>query len=124
MSFIQETKKETLLVDEVGALWYDEDFDFRFLKVVGRSGGLLTVLDKTRFSVEFTLTSTNFISLKGTWSQLDLDILLVNVYAPCQSNEHADLLVNLSALLNGCSSGKVIAGNFNAVRSSGNGLEA
>ncbi|KAK8698710.1 hypothetical protein V6N13_114819 [Hibiscus sabdariffa] len=50
---------------------------------------------------------------------IDIDILLVNVYTPCQTHEQADLWVNLSALLNGCPCGKVIAGNFNAVRHRG-----
>ncbi|KAK8668743.1 hypothetical protein V6N13_106189 [Hibiscus sabdariffa] len=126
IAIIQETKKEILSDNENSSLWYDEDFGYQVSNAVGKSGGLVTVWDKTKFSMEAVSINTNFILIRGKWSEFNDSILVVNAYAPCQANEQAMLWENLSALVNECSNSKVVAGGFNAVRSRGecSGIQA
>ncbi|KAK8606622.1 hypothetical protein V6N13_052389 [Hibiscus sabdariffa] len=95
---------------------------FGFQRLLGNQENFEQFGIKLVFPVEFVSTNTNFILLKGTRSQLDVDIILVNVYVPCQANEQTELWENLCTPVNGFSS-EVIAGDFNAVKNRGNGPE-
>lgn len=41
--FLQETKLEMVSMDLVRKFWGDDNFEFRFVAAIGRSGGLITV---------------------------------------------------------------------------------
>ncbi|KAL4376004.1 hypothetical protein GQ457_02G034210 [Hibiscus cannabinus] len=64
---LQETKKEAFSDLEISKLWVDDQFDFRFSRAVGRSGGLLVIWDKSKFVVDLVQTESNFLLLKGKW---------------------------------------------------------
>ncbi|KAK8500663.1 hypothetical protein V6N13_076722 [Hibiscus sabdariffa] len=52
MVFLQETTKEEILELEVGRLWYDDNFRFVMAPSSGKSGGLITIWDVSKFKVE------------------------------------------------------------------------
>ncbi|KAK8975241.1 hypothetical protein V6N11_046711 [Hibiscus sabdariffa] len=43
---LQETKKEVWTSDEVRKLWHHDEFEFRMAESSGRSGALITILDR------------------------------------------------------------------------------
>ncbi|KAB2063728.1 hypothetical protein ES319_A10G237200v1 [Gossypium barbadense] len=80
--FLQETK----LVDVSGVfvrrIWGDDYFDFRFVAAVGRSGGLITIWDKSSFILKKEYRSNRFIVLEEIWYIEGWEGVLINVYAP------------------------------------------
>ncbi|KAK8567483.1 hypothetical protein V6N12_006069 [Hibiscus sabdariffa] len=44
MIFIQESKKQTVSVEEVWKMWIDDDFDYRMVAADWRSEGLITII--------------------------------------------------------------------------------
>ncbi|KAL4335994.1 hypothetical protein GQ457_07G011510 [Hibiscus cannabinus] len=98
MVFIQETKKEEFYVSEIGRLWYDDDFDFKFSATVGRLGGLLTIWDKSKFKAEKSLITSRYIVILGVWVDENLASTCINVYAPCNNLEKRNLWEYIVAL--------------------------
>ncbi|KAK8641023.1 hypothetical protein V6N13_008774 [Hibiscus sabdariffa] len=65
MLFIQENKKEEFCDSEIGRLWYDDHFDFKFSAAVGRSRDLVTIWDKSKFKSEKSLITSRYIVISG-----------------------------------------------------------
>ncbi|KAK8368558.1 hypothetical protein V6Z12_A01G050200, partial [Gossypium hirsutum] len=80
--FIQETKLEVIIKDDVRKLWGDDNCEFRFVAAVGRSGGLLRMWDKNEFILFKDWSDDRVIAIEGKWVKKDLDVVLINVYAP------------------------------------------
>ncbi|TYJ44819.1 hypothetical protein E1A91_A02G010600v1 [Gossypium mustelinum] len=65
--FLQETKLVNVSEVFVRRIWGDDNFDFRFVAAVGRSGGLITIWDKSSFIMKKEYRSNRFIVLEGIW---------------------------------------------------------
>ncbi|TYH93990.1 hypothetical protein ES332_A12G011100v1 [Gossypium tomentosum] len=101
--FIQETKLEVIIKDAVRKLWRDDNCEFRFVAAVGRSGGLLTMWDKNKFILFKDWSDDRVIAIEGKWVKEDLDVVLINVYAPNIVSEQ-------------CTLWGIVGGDFNVVR--------
>ncbi|KAG4213338.1 hypothetical protein ERO13_A01G050120v2 [Gossypium hirsutum] len=89
--FIQETKLEVIIKDDVRKLWGDDNCEFRFVAAVGRSGGLLRMWDKNEFILFKDWSDDRVIAIEGKWVKKDLDVVLINVYAPNIVSEQCTL---------------------------------
>ncbi|GMJ05209.1 hypothetical protein HRI_004190100 [Hibiscus trionum] len=87
VAFLQETKKESITEAEIGRLWYEDKFEFRASDASGRSGGLITIWDKSKFYLEGCIINGRFILVEGNWIPDGKRSILMNMYAPCNSSE-------------------------------------
>ncbi|KAK8681047.1 hypothetical protein V6N13_053454 [Hibiscus sabdariffa] len=67
MVFLQETKKEEILELEVGRLWYDDNFCFVTAPSSGKSGGLITIWDVSKFKLHQSIGNPRYILISGFW---------------------------------------------------------
>ncbi|TYH14638.1 hypothetical protein ES288_A06G236600v1 [Gossypium darwinii] len=80
--FIQETKLEVITKDDVRKFWRDVNCEFKFVAAVGRSGGLLIMWDKNEFILSKLWSVDSLLAIEGKWVKEDVDVVLINVYAP------------------------------------------
>ncbi|GMJ13334.1 hypothetical protein HRI_005002600 [Hibiscus trionum] len=116
IAFIQETKKEMISIELVRKFWADDNFDFRFVGSIGKSGGILTIWDKNKFEETSYTIKESFLFIEGKWMSTNLQIALANVYAPCSIH-------NQKLLWEEIRSQKIVScvcwflgGDFNAIR--------
>ncbi|GMI93806.1 hypothetical protein HRI_003050000 [Hibiscus trionum] len=87
--FLQETKKQEITESEIHRLWPENELEYRISNADGMSRGLIVIWDKSKFSLDSSLYDRNFIFLKGIWLQGGLEVILINVYAPCVVSEQS-----------------------------------
>ncbi|KAH1063237.1 hypothetical protein J1N35_028224 [Gossypium stocksii] len=80
--FLRETKLEEVSGDLVRRIWGDDNFEFRFAAAVGRSGGLITIWDKSCFMLKKDFCALHLIVVGGNWCSEGWEGVLINVYAP------------------------------------------
>ncbi|KAE8704998.1 hypothetical protein F3Y22_tig00110430pilonHSYRG00099 [Hibiscus syriacus] len=86
----EETKKEDIKDVEINRFWCDDEFDFKFSKAMGRSGG--------KYALD------------------DLICSIVNVYAPCEVSEQIPLWNAIVEARRKNNNKWFMAGDFNAIR--------
>ncbi|KAK8595305.1 hypothetical protein V6N13_016680 [Hibiscus sabdariffa] len=59
MAMFQETKKEKVTEGEISKMWVDDEFEFVVAASSGKSGGLLTIWDKTKFKLESSVINSS-----------------------------------------------------------------
>lgn len=79
---IQETKMELIESSLCEYLWGSSSFRWIYNTLIGRSGGMLCLLDSQVFKMCFWFSSCGYIGVSGTWGHLNLNCFLVNIYAP------------------------------------------
>ncbi|GMJ15906.1 hypothetical protein HRI_005259800 [Hibiscus trionum] len=119
MLLIQETKMGDLSVDFIRKFWYDDFFDFVYSPSEGRSGGILTIWDKSVFNLEDSTVNNNFLRLSGYWRNVEGKVAIVNVYSPCNLSDQRALWHTLLELKSQVSEFWLVGGDFNAVLNKG-----
>ncbi|XP_039054282.1 uncharacterized protein LOC120196577 [Hibiscus syriacus] len=117
MVLLQETKKEDLKDIEISSFWCNDDFDFRFSKAMGKSGGILSVWDKSRFQILDSLITDRFILIEGKYAPHDLSFSVMNVYAHCEVSEQVIVWSAIVEVRRKSKNRWFMAGDFNAIRS-------
>lgn len=102
----------------VKSLWGDDHYGYSYKSSVGASGGLLTVWDSTRLKVWFSTCFDHVLVISGTVIQAGVDVLIINVYAPCDTVAKYILWERLTSYV----PSKIdlclcVCGDFNSVRS-------
>ncbi|KAK8609500.1 hypothetical protein V6N13_061948 [Hibiscus sabdariffa] len=64
MVFVQESKLASLSYLDAKRIWGDDDVDFRISPAEGRSGGLMVLWDKKKFSVSSTICEKEIYSFE------------------------------------------------------------
>jgi hypothetical protein len=105
-------------VDEhtIQALWGNSGFDFVSKNSNGKSGGIIVVWDKYRFSRTSWKEGDGFIAVTGIWLPINAPCLIIVVYAPQSINSKRVLWNNLNMLISTHDCLTVIIGDFNEVR--------
>ncbi|GMI98812.1 hypothetical protein HRI_003550500 [Hibiscus trionum] len=114
MMFLQETKMESIQESTIRKIWYDDDFCFIFSPSTGKSGGLLSVWDKSDFQLDKFIVKSKFIYLNGKWSNKEWKLALVNIYSPNAPSDQAQLWKELLELKNADEALWLLGGDFNA----------
>ncbi|TYH95086.1 hypothetical protein ES332_A12G083300v1 [Gossypium tomentosum] len=115
--FLQETKLELINIDVVRKLWGDDNCEFRFVAAKGRSGGLLTMWNKDEFLFSKEWSDGRVLVIEGRWIKEDLEVVLINIYAPNLASEQKVLWAVLMELRFQFASPWIMGGDFNVVRS-------
>lgn len=84
---------------------------------MGRSGGILTIWDNKVFSVQRTHNLTYATWVEGDWGEDRIQIIIINIYAPCDGRRKCELWANLSARIAEVNrKGVCLVVVFNAIR--------
>ncbi|KAH1114714.1 hypothetical protein J1N35_008092 [Gossypium stocksii] len=92
---LQESKLEVVSGDLIRRIWGDDNFDFRYAVASGRSGGLITIWDKSILLLKKKFRGNRFIMLERTWLTKGWDGVLINVYAPNSLSEQRNFWAEL-----------------------------
>ncbi|GKC22688.1 putative RNA-directed DNA polymerase [Tanacetum coccineum] len=105
-------------VDEhlIQALWGNSGFDFVSKNSNGKSGGIIAVWDKHRFSRTGWEEGDGFIAVFGIWLPINAPCLVIIVYAPQNINLKRLLWNSLNMLISTHDCLTIIMGDFNEVR--------
>ena len=91
---LQETKRDRIDKSLCQALWGDDDVSWEMHPAENTAGGLLCIWSDNRFKVERKVTGRGFIMLDGIWVSEAQHVCIVNVYAPCDSQNKRHLWGN------------------------------
>ncbi|MCH80823.1 DUF4283 domain protein, partial [Trifolium medium] len=98
-------------------MWGDSECDFAFKSSIGRSGGLLTIWNSKKLSIQRKLNKEHMLWLEGEWGEEKKLVNIVNVYAPCDARRKRVLWLDLKDIIFPKRENRwCIMGDFNAVR--------
>ncbi|XP_071739669.1 uncharacterized protein [Rutidosis leptorrhynchoides] len=115
---IQDTKRRYVKDKWVENLWGSHNVEYVVKYAVGRSGGLLLICYSNIFKVNQVAEGDHLFVIKGTLSNYDTEIVVVNVYGPHCDEKKKKLWTELNRLLQFDNVAWVLCGDFNEVRSS------
>ncbi|XP_039030879.1 uncharacterized protein LOC120165429 [Hibiscus syriacus] len=84
---------------------------------MGKSGGILSVWDKSRFQILDSLITDRFILIEGKYAPHDLSFSVMNVYAPCEVSEQVIVWSAIVEVRRKNKNRWFMVGDFNAIRS-------
>lgn len=114
--FLREIKLEEVSGDLVRRIWGDNNFDFRFVAVVGCLGGLITIWDKSFFLLKKDYCVNRFIVVEGYWCSKGWEGVLINVYAPNMLRDQKILWEEMIEIQKQFTKHWIVGGSFNAIR--------
>ena len=115
---LQETKRDRIDKSLCQALWGDDDVSWEMHPAENTAGGLLCIWNDKRFKVERKVTGRGFILLEGTWINEAQNVCIINVYAPCDTQNKRVLWESLRQQKILCPNVLwCLMGDFNNVRS-------
>lgn len=99
-------------------MWEGDDFDWVAQNADGRSGGLIIMWKRGCFVLNSEFHGDNFLGLEGFWGVDQVNVTIVNVYAPCDlrgKKKLWDEIVSVKEFKGGekwC-----VLGDFNSIKS-------
>ncbi|KAG4968908.1 hypothetical protein JHK87_034559 [Glycine soja] len=91
MVFIQETKLKVMEKTIWSALWGGSEFEWLELPVNNSAGGLLCIWRKEGFVLTVSFNGMGYMGFIGKWKEVDQNIIVVNIYAPCKTRDKKSL---------------------------------
>jgi len=102
----------------IKSIWGDGPCDYSYQPSMGASGGLVTVWDRSRIYVLFTISFGHVLIIKGKVITTEEEFIIFNVYAPCDSVAKHELWERLVPMvLNYGDICLCLCGDFKSVRS-------
>lgn len=118
MLLVQESKCELVDSSLCRSLWGDDDCEWVFNPSANRSGGLISVWQKNKFSLLDSHMGEGFIAVRGYWGSQNVVCGIINVYAPCSAQGKRILWAAIEEFLSNAGlSCFCIAEDFNSIRS-------
>ncbi|MCH80227.1 cysteine-rich receptor-like protein kinase [Trifolium medium] len=115
---IQETKLEKIDRRICSSLWGSDEFDFVFKESDGKSGGLLSIWDAKSFKLISSMCLNYAQIINGIWLKDNVQVVIVNVYAPCDLKNKVECWNEILCALNVYKDGLIcLMGDFNSIRS-------
>ncbi|XP_057779859.1 uncharacterized protein LOC130998458 [Salvia miltiorrhiza] len=100
--------------------WAPNNFELAVRNSVGRSGGILSLWNKTNFAVSSNWDIPGAVIVNGIWLPGSVPCCFVNVYAPCDSSEKANLWEVIQAIAEQNNDRCLcVLEDFNAIREEG-----
>ncbi|XP_071709267.1 uncharacterized protein [Rutidosis leptorrhynchoides] len=124
VAVFQETKCKEVSKTWIHSLWGDLNCGFIQKGVVGKSGGLLMVWDKSAFEVVSSTSCEFFFAIRGKWKNSGEESTIVNVYGPHSDRKKKLMWELLDKLMGSINSKWLLCGDFNEVRTSSDRLNS
>ncbi|KAL8507818.1 hypothetical protein ACS0TY_018376 [Phlomoides rotata] len=116
MCCIQETKMEKIDIRLGRELWGDKDCEWVYREAEGRSGGLISIWNTKVFSKTSSWHVSGMLVVNGRWIDGDVDMVIINVYAPCSILEKEQLLEAIKFVVEQYDDRKIcVVGDFNSI---------
>jgi hypothetical protein len=113
---IQETKLEIVTDSVCYAIWGDNNCKWAYLPATGSSGGILSLWNKSIFSLIFSFIGDGFVGVCLEWGASKKICYIVNVYYSCDLTAKRRLWDNLLMSKGGFGGGAwCVVGDFNVV---------
>ncbi|KAL8493332.1 hypothetical protein ACS0TY_024521 [Phlomoides rotata] len=117
MCCIQETKMEKTESWIGRELWGRSNYDWVYRDAEGRSGGLISIWNSGVFSKSSSWHTKGLLVVKGRWLEDSSVMLILNVYAPCNTTEKVQLWEILQVVTEQYEEYRIcVAGDFNSIR--------
>ncbi|CAK8561844.1 unnamed protein product [Lathyrus sativus] len=112
---IQESKVTHMEDGIAHSIWRNSDMGWSALNSNGRSGGIITLWNRSKVSALFSFCGAGYLGIQFLWKNQNL--IVVNVYAPCGSADRRKLWRELAKIKSNFSgAGWIVAGDFNEVK--------
>ncbi|GKE41595.1 cytochrome P450 [Tanacetum coccineum] len=98
------------------AVWGNSNFEFASKKSEGKSGGIISIWDLSKFTLRKSVDGDGFLAVSGTWHSPDTLCNIIVVYAPQCLHKKKKLWHDLRKLYMDFDSLTIIIGDFNEVR--------
>ena len=115
ITFIQESKKETLSPQTIKSIWNSDDVNCCISPSQGNSGGLITFWKESHFRLSSCKVERNWIAVEGTLINESFNCILVNIYNSCDASVRANTWNELSEFCLASQLPCLIAGDFNEI---------
>ncbi|GKU94766.1 hypothetical protein SLEP1_g8212 [Rubroshorea leprosula] len=113
---VQETKLGGIDNKISRSVWGTDDVEWVAKDAVGMSSGLACFWNSKVIKATRILEGENFIGIEGLWCPDNEQIILINVYSPCQLPGKRVLWTELRSLIENGGEKICIMGDFNTVR--------
>jgi len=114
---IQESKWTVVSDFMIKSLWGDGLCGYSYQSSVGASGGLVTVWDSSMLDVWATVSFGHVLIIKGKVILTGEEVIIFNVYAPCDTGAKRELWERLNSVVLSFSDFYLcLCGDFNSVR--------
>jgi len=115
---IQERKMETLNDQLIKSLWGEGEHIYSYQPSVGASGGMVTVWDACQIVVWSSFNFEHVLAIKGNIILTGEELIIFNVYAPCELAAKKMLWERLLlSVINNSDCYICVCGDFNSIRS-------
>lgn len=99
-------------------LWEGDDFDWFAKDAEGRYSGLIVLSKRYAFLLSIQFQGNNFLGVTGSWGSEQIQVSIVNVYAPCDLRGKRAVWDDLLSLMYSRVGDKwCVLGDFNAIKS-------
>ncbi|XP_071727949.1 uncharacterized protein [Rutidosis leptorrhynchoides] len=98
------------------SLWGNVNFDYAVSLARGFSGGIISLWDCNSFWKSDIWCNDNFVIVKGTWLRENVEVFMVNVYAPQVLSDKIVLWNNLTLFMASHLGNYIFMGDWNSVR--------
>lgn len=69
--------------------WKSDEIDWAQSASIGNSGGLLSIWNKAKFTINTSTIRQHWIAISGVFSHLQFEGTLINIYNPCDTSQRA-----------------------------------
>ncbi|KAK9048582.1 hypothetical protein SSX86_032453 [Deinandra increscens subsp. villosa] len=107
---------EKIDMNRIKVLWGNFQFEYACIDSIGASGGIISVWDPMCFSKSEVFVLDHMLIVKGTWVNFQLEVYMINVYAPQSDALKASLWLKIMDFMERFKGIYVIFGDFNSVR--------
>lgn len=111
--FIQETKMEEINLRIIKTCWKSDDIEWIYSPSAGTSGGILSIWDKSAFTIESNIVTRNWIAINGSFPSLNFQCSLINLYNPCDVASRAEVWAEIADFQKSKHHPCLIIGDFN-----------
>ncbi|PWA89944.1 cytochrome P450 [Artemisia annua] len=113
---LQETMTRDIDRITLQAVWGNSNFEFVSKNSEGKSGGIISIWDPSKFTLRQFVDGEGFLAVSGTWHSPDTPCNIIVVYAPQCIHKKKKLWLDLTKLYLEFDSLTIIMGDFNEVR--------
>lgn len=113
---LQETKMASFSDRDGRRIWKNKAIRWHAEEAVGRSGGILSCWDESKFTCVSSWSVGRAVIVKGWWNLTREDTYIINVYAPCDREGKVRLWDRLKGVVEQASGACIcIIGDFNSI---------
>jgi len=113
---LQEVKMERVDTMLARLVWGNSRFEWAYSPAKGASGGVLSMWDKEKLKVSWSIIEEYFVLVEGVWLHSKLNVMIINIYAPQEVSSKKELWQKLLGFIGSRRGEVLLMGDFNTVK--------